>query len=165
MENKKEIFVIRPSKQLNIGRIERDENKLQEMYNLGVNDCNNILEDLKKYINNQGDKNEEYEIYKDRWNDIIDSLAGKWMETYTKLYEVNLTEVRPNNYWYITSGVIERQLVYASFKRTAYEVILLDKYDQLEVERAFFYVDAYTGQVIAGNQMSDQNYNQIKIFF
>lgn len=77
------------------------------------------------------------------------------METYTKLYEVNLTEVRPNNYWYITSGVIERQLVYASFKRTAYEVILLDKYDQLEVERAFFYVDAYTGQVIAGNQMSD----------
>lgn len=52
MENKKEIFVIRPSKQLNIGRIERDENKLQEMYDLGVNDCNNILEDLKKYINN-----------------------------------------------------------------------------------------------------------------
>ena len=52
MENKKEIFVIRPSKQLNIGRIERDENKLQEMYDLGISDCNNILEDLKKYINN-----------------------------------------------------------------------------------------------------------------
>ena len=50
MENKKEIFVIRPSKQLKIGRIERDENKLQEMYDLGVNDCNNILSDLKRYI-------------------------------------------------------------------------------------------------------------------
>ena len=50
IENKKEIFVIRPSKKLNIGRIERDENKLQEMYDLGVNDCNNILTDLKRYI-------------------------------------------------------------------------------------------------------------------
>jgi len=52
MENKKEIFVIRPSKNLNIKRIERDENKLQEMYDLGIQDCKNILNDLKKYMNN-----------------------------------------------------------------------------------------------------------------
>ena len=50
MENKKEIFVIRPSKQIKIKRIERDENKLQEMYDLGVEDCKNKIEDLKKYL-------------------------------------------------------------------------------------------------------------------
>ena len=50
MENKKEIFVIRPSKKINLKRIERDESKLQEMYNLGLEDCKNRLEDLKKYL-------------------------------------------------------------------------------------------------------------------
>lgn len=50
MENKKEIFVIRPSKQINIKRIERDENKLQEIYDLGVEDCKSCLEDLNKYL-------------------------------------------------------------------------------------------------------------------
>ena len=51
MENKKEIFVIRPSKYLHIKRIERDENKLQEMYDLGVKDCKTLLNDLKEYLN------------------------------------------------------------------------------------------------------------------
>ena len=50
MKNKKEIFVIRPSKKINLKRIERDESKLQEMYNLGLEDCKNRLEDLKKYL-------------------------------------------------------------------------------------------------------------------
>lgn len=50
MENKKEIFVIRPSRQISIKRIERDENKLQEMYDLGVEDCKNKLQDLKEYL-------------------------------------------------------------------------------------------------------------------
>jgi len=50
MENKKEIFVIRPSKTLKIKRIERDINKLQEMYELGVEDCKDSLSNLKKYI-------------------------------------------------------------------------------------------------------------------
>lgn len=50
MENKKEIFVIRPSKLVEIKRIEKDENKLQEMYELGVEDCKNILKDLQEYI-------------------------------------------------------------------------------------------------------------------
>lgn len=50
MENKKEIFVIRSSKAINIKRIEKDENKLQEVYDLGIEDCKNILEDLKEYI-------------------------------------------------------------------------------------------------------------------
>lgn len=50
LENKKEIFVIRPSESISIKRIERDENKLQEMYDLGIKDCKNKLEDLKKYL-------------------------------------------------------------------------------------------------------------------
>jgi len=50
MENKKEIFVIRPSKPLNIKRLEKNTNKLQEMYELGINDCKNRLKDLKKFI-------------------------------------------------------------------------------------------------------------------
>ena len=50
MENKKEIFVIRPSKDLKIKRIEKDVDKLQAMYDLGVSDCKKQLEDLKEYI-------------------------------------------------------------------------------------------------------------------
>ncbi len=50
-ENKKEIFVIRPSKTIDISRLEKDPNKLQEMYDLGVNDCKNSLDKLKEYIN------------------------------------------------------------------------------------------------------------------
>lgn len=50
MENKREIFVIRPSKTIAVKRIERDANKLQEMYDLGVEDCKNKLNDLRDYI-------------------------------------------------------------------------------------------------------------------
>lgn len=50
MENKKEIFVIRPSKDLKLKRIEKDVDKLQAMYDLGISDCKKQLESLKKYI-------------------------------------------------------------------------------------------------------------------
>ena len=50
MENKKEIFVIRPSRMIKIKIIEKDCNKLQEMYDLGVEDCKNKLSDLTKYL-------------------------------------------------------------------------------------------------------------------
>ena len=50
MEKNRDIFVIRPSKDLKIKRIERDTEKLQEMYNLGVSDTKACLEQLKKYI-------------------------------------------------------------------------------------------------------------------
>lgn len=49
-ENKKEIFVIAPSRTLKIKRIERDAEKLQEMYDLGVEDCKANLDSLKEYI-------------------------------------------------------------------------------------------------------------------
>lgn len=51
MENRKEIFVIRPSETLHIKRIERDPEKLQEMYDLGVRDALKKLEKLKYYLN------------------------------------------------------------------------------------------------------------------
>ncbi len=50
MENKKEIFVIRPSKDLKLKRIEKDVDKLQAMYDLGISDCKKQLENLKKYV-------------------------------------------------------------------------------------------------------------------
>ena len=50
LENRKEIFVIRPSKDLHIKRIERDEDKLQQMYDLGISDINERLEKLYEYL-------------------------------------------------------------------------------------------------------------------
>lgn len=50
LENKKEIFVIRPSRYIDIKRIEKDENKLQEMYDLGIEDTKKCIEDLRKYL-------------------------------------------------------------------------------------------------------------------
>ena len=50
MENRKEIFVIRPSRTIPIKRIERDCDKLQEMYDLGIEDCKNRMKDLKEYL-------------------------------------------------------------------------------------------------------------------
>lgn len=50
MENRKEIFVIRPSRPVSIKRIERNKNKLQEMYDLGVKDGKNKIEELQKFL-------------------------------------------------------------------------------------------------------------------
>lgn len=50
-ENKKEIFVIRPSKLVKVGRIEKNPDRLQEMYNLGRSDSEKSLEELKRYLN------------------------------------------------------------------------------------------------------------------
>ena len=50
MENKKEIFVIRPSRFVDVKRIEKDPEKLQEMYDLGLEDGKNSLEKLREYI-------------------------------------------------------------------------------------------------------------------
>ena len=50
MENSNEIFVIRPSKTVNIKRIEKDVDKLQEMYDLGISDFKKCLTKLKKFL-------------------------------------------------------------------------------------------------------------------
>ncbi|MBE6150456.1 MAG: patatin family protein [Firmicutes bacterium] len=50
MEKKKEVFVIRPSHKINIDIIEKNPDKLQEVYDLGVKDCKKIIKSLKKYL-------------------------------------------------------------------------------------------------------------------
>ena len=51
MESKKEIFVIRPSKKLKINILEKNSEKLDEIYNIGINDCKKIINELKEYLN------------------------------------------------------------------------------------------------------------------
>ena len=50
MENRKEIFVIRPSRAISVSRIEKNTEKLEDVYNLGVQDCKNRLQELMKYL-------------------------------------------------------------------------------------------------------------------
>lgn len=56
MEKNNQIFVIRPSREVKIKRIERDENKLQEMYELGIEDGKKSIKKLKKYLNSKNKK-------------------------------------------------------------------------------------------------------------
>ncbi len=49
-EEGKNCFVIRPSKLVDIKRIEHDRRKIQEMYDLGVEDAKNALKSLTQYI-------------------------------------------------------------------------------------------------------------------
>ena len=50
LENKKEIFVIRPSKKINIALMEKNPNKIQEIYDLGVKDCKKKIKDLNDFL-------------------------------------------------------------------------------------------------------------------
>lgn len=50
MEAHGEIFVIRPSRTVDIKRVEKDVEKLQEMYDLGVHDCESSIAALRVYL-------------------------------------------------------------------------------------------------------------------
>lgn len=50
LESEERIFVFRPSKYVDIKRIEKDINKVEEMYNLGIKDFNDNYNKLVKYI-------------------------------------------------------------------------------------------------------------------
>lgn len=50
LEKEGKIFVIRPTLEININLIERDKNKLQEVYDLGVSDCDKQINKLNKYL-------------------------------------------------------------------------------------------------------------------
>ena len=50
LENKKEIFVIRPSKKINLSLTNNKPEQLQEVYEQGVNECNKIIDLLKEYL-------------------------------------------------------------------------------------------------------------------
>lgn len=49
-EENNEIFIIRPSKKIKMKRIEKNTKKLDEMYNLGINDAKSNLKELKLYL-------------------------------------------------------------------------------------------------------------------
>ncbi len=50
VENDKNTFVIRPSKDLNISRLESDKSKLKELYKMGYQDTKRLLTDLKEFM-------------------------------------------------------------------------------------------------------------------
>ncbi len=50
LEEENKVFVIRPSKDLKVGTLERNKEKLQEMYDLGIEDCKQKLESVKEYL-------------------------------------------------------------------------------------------------------------------
>lgn len=50
LEDKKDIYVFRPSTDLKIKRVEKDNSKLEAMYNLGLKDFKDNLKSLKKYL-------------------------------------------------------------------------------------------------------------------
>ena len=50
LEKEGEIFVIRPTEPILIKRLEKDTEKLQEVYELGLKDGKNIIPELKKYL-------------------------------------------------------------------------------------------------------------------
>lgn len=52
LEKENKIFVFRPSRTVDIKRIEKDTTKLQEMYDLGIEDATNLIDALKEYLNN-----------------------------------------------------------------------------------------------------------------
>ena len=51
LENKNKIFVIRPPKVLKIGRLEKNEDKIQNVYDIGLNTGIKEKENLLKYLN------------------------------------------------------------------------------------------------------------------
>lgn len=51
LENKKEIFVIRPPEALRIGKLEKNKNKIQKIYDIGLNTGREEIENLLKYLN------------------------------------------------------------------------------------------------------------------
>ena len=44
------IFLIRPSRDTGVKRVEKDEDKLMELYNLGLEDAAACFEDMKRYL-------------------------------------------------------------------------------------------------------------------
>ena len=50
LENNGDVFVIRPKKPVNIGRTEKNREKLEALYNEGYNDAKDCYEELLKYL-------------------------------------------------------------------------------------------------------------------
>ena len=55
LNEENEAFLIRPSRYIKMKRVEKDEKVLAQMYNLGVSDMQEKIEDLKKYLKEKND--------------------------------------------------------------------------------------------------------------
>ena len=51
LENKEKIFVIRPPEILKIGRLEKNKDKIQKVYDIGLNTGLKEIDNLLKYLN------------------------------------------------------------------------------------------------------------------
>ena len=51
LETESKVFVIRPPKVLKIGRLEKNENKIQNVYDIGLNTGKKEIDNLLKYLN------------------------------------------------------------------------------------------------------------------
>ena len=59
LEKTGKVFVIRPEIPLKIGRLEKDPEKIQSIYDIGFKDAENKLHDMKKWIKEKrGNTNE-----------------------------------------------------------------------------------------------------------
>ena len=52
LESENKIVVLRPSKFINVKRVEKDTTKLQSIYDLGVYDCTESLDKIREYLKN-----------------------------------------------------------------------------------------------------------------
>ena len=52
LENEGKLFAIRPSQNLEIGRLETNPDKYEEIYQIGVKDTKSIMKQLKDYLAN-----------------------------------------------------------------------------------------------------------------
>ena len=50
LEKEGKIFVFRPSRKVKMSRVEKNPDKLQEMYDLGISDASNNIKKLNKYL-------------------------------------------------------------------------------------------------------------------
>ena len=50
LEQKGEVLIIRPSVQIDISRTEKDDKKIQAMYDLGVYDAQNKIEEVAAFL-------------------------------------------------------------------------------------------------------------------
>ena len=54
LEKTGDLFAIRPSKALEIGRLEKNPDKLEDIYQLGLQDGQSVMADLREYIGKEG---------------------------------------------------------------------------------------------------------------
>lgn len=51
LESKNQVFIIRPSEQVKVGRLEKDKTKLENLFNQGYSDSENCFKQLSEWIN------------------------------------------------------------------------------------------------------------------